>query len=731
MFLPTPPTDGRELRPRFRFGDVKVDVPLRRVSRGGTDLHLEPRAFDLLLLLAANPERVVGKDEIFERLWEQRYVSDNALTRVVAHLRHELGDRADRPSVIETVPRCGYRFLPEIEAIAGDSWPEVERRRDAAGASASRAKRLLLGLSAGLTLAILVVVTGLWLREQRGGQTRPVPVQLTTEAGNQLQPSFSPDGSHIVYAADGAGGLELFVRPAAGGAAHQLTSDGPNIDPAWSPDGRWIAYRNLAAEGLWLTSPSGQDRRQLTTFGSQPAWSGDGQTIVFSHPGKSTFGATEWPATYGSALWLVEADGSGLQQLTKPEPEGPGHGMPAFSADGRWVVFATRSHDSTGGLWRVAAGGGEPQPLELRGEASPIVGAAERPVARVAWSSPQPLPDGKGLYVLRTGADTRILHLSWDGSRVQDILSPAPVGASHLSVSKDGRRLAFSVVQSATSIEETALDGEDRVGGPMRSLVASTAVRVSSPSFSPDGERVVFLRFRSGSLPEDVVIDRNGREVLVLDPTRIRGWESPTVLRLWTREESTAVDVVSGRRTSTSPTAREVEILSRIWPRRSEMRWDLRAATYTEARGRGRELMVWPLDQDRPRQLTRLGGWIDYPAWSRDGKWIVFQYQRVPGAANELWRISADGGEPERFLTGDGPSWGGSLSPRNDEVVYAALRRGSWHLAVAGLEHEERLLAVEPEVTGHLRWPDWSPDGGRIIYERGTYRGNVWTVEVE
>ena len=76
MFRPGPPTDERELPRRFRFAGLEVDVPAARVYRGGAALAVEPRAFDVLLLLAANPGRVVGKEEIFARLWGGAFVTD-------------------------------------------------------------------------------------------------------------------------------------------------------------------------------------------------------------------------------------------------------------------------------------------------------------------------------------------------------------------------------------------------------------------------------------------------------------------------------------------------------------------------------------------------------------------------------------------------------------------------------------------------------------------------------
>jgi TolB-like protein/DNA-binding winged helix-turn-helix (wHTH) protein len=81
-------------------------------------MNLTPRAFDVLRYLIEHNDRVVEKAELFEQIWNERFVSDNALTRTVTDIRHSLGDRAESPRYIETVPKRGYRFIATVNGAA-------------------------------------------------------------------------------------------------------------------------------------------------------------------------------------------------------------------------------------------------------------------------------------------------------------------------------------------------------------------------------------------------------------------------------------------------------------------------------------------------------------------------------------------------------------------------------------------------------------------------------------
>jgi Tol biopolymer transport system component/DNA-binding winged helix-turn-helix (wHTH) protein len=758
MFRPGPPADERALPERFRFAAnegaaLEVDVPVRRLHRGGEVVPLEPRAFDLLLLLAANPRRVVGKEEIFERLWDGAFVTDNALTRVIAQLRQLLGDRAESPWLIETLRTRGYRFLPAIEAIdepplavptdpAGAAAPVaipaldppslapgIGPPRETAGAgnrewtvAGSRLRRLGPWFLGGVAIALVAYTAGRPRVPQAAGGTL-TPVQRTVEAGSQIDPGFSPDGGQLVFSRDVGSSLEIFVRPVDGGGALQLTTDGPNLEPAWSPDGRWIAYRNLRRGGVWLVSPTGGEPRQLTDFGTHPAWSPDSATIVFSHPGKPAPGGSEWPAAYDSVLWTVDVESGAPRQLTRATPAAGGHGMPAFSADGEWVVFATANLLNGGGLWRVPARGGELVAL-VRPEANTHG-------ERVLWHDPHPLSGDAGIVALRLGRDARVVRLGWrEGEPMAPLLAPAPEGTAGLAVSRDGRRAAFAVEQPSTSIEEIAVDAPEGAAAPPRVLVAPAVRRVSQARYSPDGRRILLFRQRAGSAPEWLVVDREGREERLVEASQHGEWISPTRVVAVTRRGGIEVDVLTGRQTP-RPVAEWMRMaLERGRPRHAEVRPDVGAVAFTAMAGNARELMVWDAGATAPRVLTRLGGLVDYPFWSADGRWIGFQLLADAPIGNTLWRIASSGGEPLQIRTGAGPSWGGAFSPDATRAVYAAFRDGQWYLAAAGPDADEILLPAPPESRGYLRWPDWSPDGSRVVYERMRYSGNVWTVDL-
>jgi TolB-like protein/Tfp pilus assembly protein PilF len=105
------------------FGPCRVDLQRQELRRGDTVVHVEPQVFDLLVHLLRHRDRVVGKDELFDTIWQGRIVSEAALSSRINAARRAVGDDGDRQEVIRTVHKRGFRFVAEVEEIAEEASP--------------------------------------------------------------------------------------------------------------------------------------------------------------------------------------------------------------------------------------------------------------------------------------------------------------------------------------------------------------------------------------------------------------------------------------------------------------------------------------------------------------------------------------------------------------------------------------------------------------------------------
>jgi DNA-binding winged helix-turn-helix (wHTH) protein/Flp pilus assembly protein TadD len=104
--------------PVFRFDAFELDCAKRELRRGGEVVPVEPQVFALLHLLVENRDRAVSKDEIIERVWSGRIVSDSALSSRIKSLRRALGDDGDAQKYLQTLRGFGFRFVGTVESGA-------------------------------------------------------------------------------------------------------------------------------------------------------------------------------------------------------------------------------------------------------------------------------------------------------------------------------------------------------------------------------------------------------------------------------------------------------------------------------------------------------------------------------------------------------------------------------------------------------------------------------------
>jgi imidazolonepropionase-like amidohydrolase/Tol biopolymer transport system component len=230
--------------------------------------------------------------------------------------------------------------------------------------------------------------------------------KLDTRTGTWMTVDMSPDGKRIVFDLMG----DLYVIPAEGGEAKALTHGMAwDEQPRWSPDGKHIAFTSDRAGGdnIWVMDADGSHPRAVTqeTFRllNSPAWTPDGQYLAARKHFTSTRSAG------AGEVWLYHVSGGkdGVQ-MTKRRTEQKDEGEPAFSPDGRWLYW---SMDATPGPNFEYNKDGNGQIYVIQrldresGEITTLVGGPGGAIR------PTPSPDGKRLAYIRRVRFKSVLHV--------------------------------------------------------------------------------------------------------------------------------------------------------------------------------------------------------------------------------------------------------------------------------------------------------------------------------
>src|SRR5262245_9294808 len=110
----------------FTINGCSIDTDAYEIRRDGSVIPVEPQVFDLLVQLLENRDRVVTKDEIIERIWHGRAVSETALSSRIKAVRQAIGDDGASQACIRTIRRRGFRVVAEVTASPASESTEVE-----------------------------------------------------------------------------------------------------------------------------------------------------------------------------------------------------------------------------------------------------------------------------------------------------------------------------------------------------------------------------------------------------------------------------------------------------------------------------------------------------------------------------------------------------------------------------------------------------------------------------
>jgi TolB-like protein/DNA-binding winged helix-turn-helix (wHTH) protein len=159
----------------YRFGQFALDSRKRTLSRADSPISLTPKAFDVLLFLAQNPNRLVTKEELLQAVWGDTFVEEGNLKQYISHLRKALGDNSEDTRLIVTIARKGYQFTVDVTvAEAADTAKQATVHFESpANEAIPKAPRRWRKAAFVCTSAVLLVIVGFASWRRFGGMATP------------------------------------------------------------------------------------------------------------------------------------------------------------------------------------------------------------------------------------------------------------------------------------------------------------------------------------------------------------------------------------------------------------------------------------------------------------------------------------------------------------------------------------------------------------------------------
>ncbi|MBS1874229.1 MAG: PD40 domain-containing protein [Acidobacteria bacterium] len=703
---------------RFQFDTIEVQPDALAVLRDGQPVSLEPKALRVLIYLIEHRARAVGKDELIQAVWEGAAVTDNALTRIIAQIRREIGDDARQPRYIQTLPTTGYRFIAEVSSPGGSVAAPVSEPPK------TSPRRRPMGRLAVAVAGMALVAVAAWLMVRWRMSLPPAAgasVQVTTSSGLDIGACFSPDGRAFAFTSNRSGAFEIYRSSGDGREAVQLTADGQqNIDPAWSPDGQWIAYHSVAQHGVWVVPATGGAPRRLTSFGSTPAWSPDSRQIAFRSSEPISYAWFDTAGTGPSFIWVVAVDGTQLRQVTFPSNSGGGHGKPAWNPDGRRIAFVATGQD--GGIEVLDLESGQRQLVVRVGRDIPLQpGTWLTRLWDPRWGT-----DGRSLYfsAMSGPGEYAIYYLSALNRRPVLFYSTQTDVPAGISLDPAGKRLLFTRFANVSQLWGVT-PPEDPAP-----VFQESVLRAYLPVFSPDGKWLSFLVETAGRNRDLWIMDTATRRVapVSLDPgpkEGSAGWNLAGTALLYSyvngdRNEFRRYDPAR----NTNQTVASWPVGRFFHPVLTPDEKEILGACSTPF-----NICLSSLDGASRRQITLERSNASYPVISHDGEWIAYGLHR--GDSVQLV-VTDRAGRSRQMLTDDnGLHWPYSFSADARRIAYAAYRAGVWNVWwVDRVTGEQRQLTHYTTYGAFVRTPMWRPGTEEIVFEYSQVKGNIYRLDL-
>jgi len=494
----------------YRFGLFEVNSRSGEVRKAGVRIRLQDQPLQVLLKLLEQSGNVVSREELRTTLWRNdTFVDfDAGLNTAMRRLRDTLGDSADNPTLIETVPRHGYRFIAPVDKVAApDSSasprPVINRPWPQPGIRVWVPFAVLLALAAifalvkfrtsqlvdnplrfvqltndglaksgrllsdGTRVYFSELTTGrrvLVQTSRTGGEVIPVPTVLE----NPRPLDISPDGTQVlVVTGEGEEPLPLWMVPVAGGSPRRIGGI-LATDAGWCPDTGRLVY--ASGHEIFLVRKDGTESQRLVRVDGFPSglrWSPGGRRLRFH----------VWnPDAASVALWEVTADGGDLHPLL-PSSSELGSSCCGVWSSATETFFFQVSSETRSDVWAIPRG----HRWWPWASAAPV----RLTSGPMNFSDPAVNPaDATELFLI--GTLPRTESVRYDSSTNQFLPYLAGISAEGVDFTRDGKWFTY------TSYPDGAL-WRCRIDGSERRQLTFPPLRAFMPRWSPDGSSIAFV----------------------------------------------------------------------------------------------------------------------------------------------------------------------------------------------------------------------------------------------
>lgn len=474
-----------------RFGLFELDLGALQLTRNGIKTRLPQQPLRLLSVLLESPGDIVTREQLRQRLWPSDVFIDfdHGLNKCIQKLRDALGDSAESPHYIETIPRVGYRFIApvnsaapvhvakrtlELEPDAQDQQPQNLPAPLPAIPIAGNwpARHTLLIASAVALICLTLAFAGIALFRSLHEPPQVSYTQLTDFTDSAAAPALSPDGRMVAFIRGGGSFLtsdQIFVKMLPDGEARRVTDDGrPKYGLAFSPDGSQIAYT--------VFEPSGFSTYEVSALGGEPhLLLTNAAGLVWLNPERLLYSEVRTGIHMGVVTSTLTR--AGLREIYFPAHE---RGMAHYSLpspDRHWALVVEMN----------GSGGWAPCRLvDLEGHNSSRSAGPQGECTSAAWS-----PDGAWMYFTATVNGERHIWRQGFPQGAPEQITFGPTEEDGLAIEPGGHALITSL-----GVHESSIWIHDRNGE--RSLSSEGEVVGQSPVFNPDATVLYYLLREDG-----------------------------------------------------------------------------------------------------------------------------------------------------------------------------------------------------------------------------------------